>query len=136
MNRPITSRMHARLDYPLGVVLILSPWIFGVSDVSGSAGTVPIVIGALAIVQSVVTDWELSVADVIPLPVHLMTAVAAGIVLAASPFVLGFSDEGTNAWLPHVVFGLGLLGAGLMTQRVRETPRDVRGRRSTGAATR
>jgi len=128
--------MHAMLDYPLGVLLILSPWIFGFSDVGGAAVTVPIVIGALAIVQSLVTDWELSVADVIPLPVHLMTDVAAGIVLAASPFVLGFSDEGTNAWLPHVVFGLGLVGAGLMTQRVRETPRDARGRRSTGAATR
>src|SRR3954466_14085493 len=135
-RRPITSRMHAMLDYPLGVVLILSPWIFGFSDVGGAAVTVPIVMGALAIVQSLVTDRGVTAAGVFPPPVHLMTDVAAGIVLAASPFVLGFADEGTNAWLPHAVFGGGPLGAGLMTQRVRETPRDVRGRRSTGPATR
>src|SRR4051812_26315344 len=122
--------MHATLDYPLGVVLILSPWIFGFSDVGGAAKTIPIVIGVLAIVQSLITDWELSIADVIPLPMHLMTDVAAGIFLAVSPFIFGFSDEGANAWIPHVVFGLGLIGAGLMTQRVRETARD--GRTSAG----
>src|SRR3954454_19076059 len=49
--------------------------------------------------------------------------VLAGIVLAASPWIFGFADEGTAAWLPHLVFGLGLLAAGLMTQRERETAR-------------
>ena len=33
----------------------------------------------------------------------------AGAVLAVSPFVFGFSDEGTNAWLPHVIAGVGLM---------------------------
>jgi hypothetical protein len=133
MNRPITSRMHAMLDYPLGVVLILAPWIFGFSDVGGAATAVPIVIGALAIAQSLMTDWELSLADVIPLPAHLMVDVVAGIVLAISPFIFGFSDEGANAWIPHVVVGLGLIAAGLMTQRVRSTPRSGHGKAPTGA---
>jgi hypothetical protein len=46
----------------------------------------------------------------------------AGIVLAISPFVFGFSDEGTNVWLPQVVAGIGMLNAGLMTQRNAEAP--------------
>src|SRR5437870_4166902 len=117
MKRPITSRMHATLDYPLGVLLIASPWIFGFDDVGGAAKTIPIVIGALAIAQSLITDWELSIADVVPLPAHLTMDVLAGAVLALSPFVFGFSDEGTSAWLPHVVFGLGLISAGAMTKR-------------------
>jgi len=124
--------MHAMLDYPLGVALILSPWIFGFSDVGGAATAVPIVIGVLALVQSLITDWELSIANIVPLPVHLMTDTLAGIVLAISPFVFGFSDEGANAWIPHVVFGLGMFGAGLMTQRRRETPRS--GYTETGRA--
>jgi hypothetical protein len=123
MTRPITSRMHAMLDYPLGLVLILSPWIFGFSDVGGAAVTIPIVVGALMIGQSLITDWELSLADVVPLPLHLTMDVIAGVVLAVSPFVFGFSDEGTNAWLPHVVFGLGLIGAGLLTEHVRRDRR-------------
>jgi hypothetical protein len=51
-------------------VLILAPWIFGFSDVGGAAVTVPIVIGALMIGQSVITDWELSLADILPPRYH------------------------------------------------------------------
>lgn len=119
MNRPISSRMHAMLDYPLGIVLIAAPWIFGFSDVGGAAVALPIIVGALAILQSLITDWELSIADVLPLPAHLSMDVLAGVVLAASPWIFGFADEGTNAWLPHLLVGIGLVGAGLMTQRER-----------------
>jgi hypothetical protein len=110
------------LDYPLGIVLIAAPWIFGFNDVGGAAVAVPIVVGALAIIQSLITDWELSIANIVPLPVHLSMDVIAGIVLAVSPFVFGFSDEGANAWIPFLVFGVGMIGAGLMTQRTPEVP--------------
>ena len=133
MKRPITSRMHAMLDYPLGVVLILAPWIFGFSDVGGAAVALPIIVGAMAILQSLITDWELSIANIVPLPAHLMLDVAAGLVLAVSPFVFGFSDEGANAWVPHVVAGVGLIAAGLMTQRTRETRRAGGSRTTAGA---
>lgn len=124
MNRPITSRMHGMLDYPVGIVLIAAPWIFGFNDADNEAAyLVPIVIGALIILQSLITDYELSVADVVPLRAHLMLDVILGVVLAASPWVFGFSDEGVNAWLPHLVVGLGLIASGLMTQTHRETAR-------------
>jgi len=125
--------MHGMLDYPVGIVLILAPWIFGFSDVGGAATAVPIVIGVLVLVQSVMTDYELSLVDVLPLRTHLAMDVVAGIVLALSPFVFGFSDEGTNAWLPHVLVGLGLIGSGLMTQPERETGRTAAARRRTSA---
>lgn len=130
MGRPITSRMHAMLDYPLAAVLIASPWIFGFDDEGGAAVAVPVAIGAIALLQSLITDWELSLADIIALPMHLRMDMLAGVVLAASPFVFGFSDEGSEAWIPHVVFGLGLLGAGLMTRRDREDA-DTRPRHAT-----
>jgi hypothetical protein len=119
----MTSRMHGMLDYPAGLLLIASPWIFGFSDVGGAATTVPIVIGVLVLVQSLMTDYELSLVDVLPLPAHLMMDVLAGVVLAASPWIFGFADEGASAWVPHLVFGLGLLAAGLMTQHHREGSR-------------
>src|SRR3954465_10420467 len=122
MPRPITSRMHGMLDYPAGILLIAAPWIFGFSDID-AARNVAIIIGAIVIVQSLMTDYELSVVDVLPLSAHLMMDVLAGIVLAASPWIFGFAAEGPSAWLPHLVFGLGLLAAGLMTQRHRETER-------------
>jgi hypothetical protein len=121
MNRPITSRMHGMLDYPAGALLIAAPWIFGFADVGGSAVAVPIAVGALVILQSLITDYELSVADVLPLPAHLAMDVVAGAFLALSPVIFGFSDEGANAWIPHVVAGIALIGSGLMTQHHRET---------------
>src|SRR3954447_21367319 len=136
MPRPITSRMHGMLDYPAGILLIAAPWIFGFSDID-AARNVAIIIGAIVIVQSLMTDYEFSVADVLPLSAHLMMDVLAGIVLAASPWIIGFADEGTAAWLPHLVFGLGLLAAGLMTQRERETVRTrARTTRATTSASR
>jgi SPW repeat len=123
MNRPITSRMHGMLDYPAAVLLIAAPWIFAFSDVGGAAVAVPIAVGAAILLQSLITDYELSVADIIPLPAHLSMDVLLGAFLALSPVIFGFTDEGTNAWLPHVVAGIGLIGSGLMTQRHRETRR-------------
>jgi uncharacterized membrane protein HdeD (DUF308 family) len=126
--------MHGMLDYPAGILLIASPWIFGFSDVD-AARNVAIVIGVVVLAQSLMTDYELSVVDVLPLSAHLMMDVLAGIVLAVSPWLFGFADEGTEAWLPHLVFGLGLLAAGLMTQRERETPRARTGARTTSRTT-
>lgn len=120
MPKPITSRMHGMLDYPAGALLILAPWIFGFSDVGGAAVAVPIVLGVAIILQSLLTDYELSLVDLIPLPGHLAVDVVAGVFLAASPWLFGFSDEDANAWVPHLVAGIGLAAAGLMTQRHRQ----------------
>jgi hypothetical protein len=117
--------MHGMLDYPLGVVLILAPWIFGFSDVGGACVALPIIVGVLMILQSLVTDWELSLANIIPLPMHLGLDIVAGVVLAVSPWLFGFADEGTNAWLPHLLAGLGLVAAGLMTERVPQQRRST-----------
>lgn len=119
MPRPISSRAHAMLDYPLGILLIVSPWIFGFNDAGSGAAVVPILVGAVALGQSLITDWELSLANLMPLPAHLMMDVIAGAVLAVSPWLFGFADEGTNAWLFHLLAGLALVGAGLMTERER-----------------
>jgi hypothetical protein len=130
MRRPITSRVHGLLDYPVGIALIAAPWIFGFSDVGGAAVSVPIVIGGLILLQSLITDYEYSVENALPLPLHLAADVVAGAVLAASPWIFGFSDEGLNAWLPHLLVGIALIASGLLTQHARAdgpvVTRDVR----------
>ena len=40
------------------------------------------------------TDWRLSIAQVIPLRIHMMTDLLLGAVLILAPFVLGFNDQG------------------------------------------
>jgi hypothetical protein len=67
---------------------------------------------------SLLTDYELGVVRMIPMPVHLGFDVAAGLLLAVSPWLFGFADR---VWVPYVVFGLAEIAAGLMTRTVPET---------------
>lgn len=59
------------------------------------------------------TDYELSIAKLIPTPLHLGVDAADGALLAASPWLFGFADR--VAW-PHLVLDLAEIGAALMTQ--------------------
>ena len=102
----ISSRTHAVIDYVVGILLILAPFIFGFAD-GGPAQMVPTILGAGTIVYSLVTRYELSVAKLIPYPVHLGIDALAGLLLLASPWIFGFTD---NVWWPHVVVGIAELG--------------------------
>ena len=104
------------LDYPTGLLLIAAPVLFGFADAGTAAVVIPVVLGVMVLLQALITNYELSVVNLLPLPMHLATDVVGGVVLATSPFLIGFADEGTNAWLPHVVVGLGLILSGLLTQ--------------------
>lgn len=109
----IPTRIHGVLDYLVGAVLIAAPWIFGFSD-NAAAMWVAIIIGIGAIAYAALTDFELGLIRIIPMPVHLAIDVVGGLVLAASPWVLQFSDE---VWVPHLVVGIIAILAGLTTER-------------------
>jgi hypothetical protein len=112
--RFIPTKFHAPLDYIVGVALIAAPWIFQFSDVT-AATVVSIVLGIGLIAYSLITDYELGVWKVAPMAVHNLIDVVAGLFLAASPFIFGFSDEPANVWVPHVVVGLAAVFLGLTT---------------------
>jgi hypothetical protein len=112
--RFIPTRLHGFLDYIVGMVLIAAPWIFQFSD-NTAATVVPIVLGVGLIVYSLVTDYELGVARVLPMSVHLLFDIAAGVVLAASPWIFGFADESANVWVPHLLAGIAAIVLGLVT---------------------
>ena len=112
--RFIPTRFHGFLDYIVGVVLIAAPWIFQFSD-NTAATVVPIVLGIGLIAYSLLTDYELGVARVLPMHVHLLFDIAAGVVLAASPWIFGFADEGANVWVPHLLAGIAAIVLGLVT---------------------
>jgi hypothetical protein len=110
--RFIPTRTHGILDYLIGALLIVAPWLFDFAD-GGAKQWVPIILGAGALLYSVMTDYELGLVKAIPMSVHLMLDLGSGIILAVSPWLFGFADE---IWWPHLVFGLLEIGAALMTQ--------------------
>jgi hypothetical protein len=114
--RFIPSKFHAPLDYIVGVVLIAAPWIFRFSE-DTAATVVSIVLGIGLIAYSLFTDYELGVWKVAPMAVHNLIDIVAGAVLALSPWLFGFADEGANAWAPFVAIGLAAIFLGLTTKQ-------------------
>lgn len=107
----IDTRTHGYLDYIVGIFLMIAPFIFHL-DRTSPEGLVFYVLGAMAIVYSLFTNYELSLFRLIPMKVHLFLDVLSGIFLAASPWLLGFSDR---VYLPHLVLGIFEISAGLLT---------------------
>src|SRR4051794_7518185 len=114
--RFIPTRLHAPLDYIVGALLIAAPWIFQFSDDS-TPTIISIVLGIGLIAYSLFTNYELGVWKVAPMAVHNLFDIAAGALLAASPWLFGFADDGTNAWAPFVVIGVAAIFLGLTTKQ-------------------
>ena len=98
----IPQRVHGILDYLVGALLIVAPYLLGFAD-GTAAQWVPQAIGALTIVASLLTNYPLGVVKVIPFATHLVLDVAQGVFLAASPWLFGFADR---IWWPHVLVGI------------------------------
>src|SRR5690242_16254733 len=110
--RFIPTKVHGMLDYLVGVLLVASPWLFDFAD-NGAETWVPVILGAGAIIYSLMTDYELSLARTISMKTHLTLDLLSGILLAASPWIFGFADY---VYLPHLVLGILEIGASLMTK--------------------
>ncbi|MDZ5695834.1 SPW repeat domain-containing protein [Chelativorans sp. M5D2P16] len=112
--RFISTRTHGIADYLIGILLIIAPWLLGFAN-GGAAQWVPIILGLGLIAYSLLTDYELGVSAMIPMPIHLGLDIAGGAILAVSPWLFGFAD--TVFW-PHLIVGLVEIAAGLTTRRV------------------
>ena len=114
--RFIPTRFHAPLDYIVGAALVAAPWIFRFSEHT-AATVVPVVLGIGLIAYSLFTNYELGLWKVAPMAVHNLIDIAAGALLAASPWIFGFADETANVWVPHLVVGLAAVFLGLTTKQ-------------------
>ncbi|HEX8523467.1 MAG TPA: SPW repeat protein [Tepidisphaeraceae bacterium] len=110
----IPTRVHGMLDYAVGLILIVAPWLIGFND-NAPATWVPFTLGCSAILYSLMTDYELGAFRVLPMGAHLAIDFCSGLLLLASPWLFGFADR--IVW-PHVTFGLLEIGVVLLSQRV------------------
>ena len=107
----IPTNVHGIIDYITGVTLVAAPFLFGFAD-GTAAQWVPIIIGLAILGQSLITQYELSIAKIIPMPTHLMLDAGTGLVLAASPWLFGFADR---VYLPHLLVGVMELAVVLLS---------------------
>ena len=114
--RFIPTKFHAPLDYIVGAALIASPWIFQYSEHT-AATIVPVVLGIGLIVYSLFTNYELGIWKLAPMAVHNLIDIVAGTVLALSPWIFGYADDSTSAWILNVIIGLAAVFLGLTTKQ-------------------
>lgn len=112
--RLITTRIHAVIDYTIGTLLIVSPWLFGFAQF-GPETWVPVVLGASMLAYSLVSQYEFGVLGIIHLQGHLTLDGMFGLFLMASPLLFAFTDI---VWVPHLVLGLLLFIVSLTTRPV------------------
>ncbi len=110
----LPTRVHGMLDYLMGVLLAASPWVLGFGR-GGAETWVPVALGAGLVVYSLLTDYELGAVRRLPMTVHLWLDGIAGVLLAASPWMLGFDHQ---VWIPHVAFGVAEAAAALVTDTI------------------
>lgn len=111
----LSPKIHTIIGLAVGAALLVAPWLFMFSDVGGAAVTVPLVIGAFIILNELITTSSASPIKLVPMKIHLIIDMLTGLVLAASPWLFGFADEPLNAWLPHVIVGILVIGYALIT---------------------
>jgi hypothetical protein len=100
--RFIPTRVHGVLDYLTAGVLIAAPSLLSVRE-NGMQRWLPVALGVGTIGYSLLTDYELGLFKVIPMPMHLAFDAANGALLAASPWLFGFAEETAS---PHLALGL------------------------------
>ena len=91
MTRIITKTIHAYLDYPVAVGLMVMPTLLGLGTLNPLAFWLSIVTGVAALMLTLFTDHDTGVFPIFPYSLHLIVDAMVGLAFVAAPFVLGFT---------------------------------------------
>ena len=114
---PIPLFVHGVLEYAIGVLLIVAPFLLGFD--SSAATAVAIVSGVATFIIGGSTDSPTGLAKVIPVGVHMVLDFVVAVIWIASPFLFGFTLDST-ATAFFIVLGIAAL---LITIGTRFLPR-------------
>jgi hypothetical protein len=120
---PVPAWLHGAIEYVAAALLIAAPFLL--SFESDAATAVSIVIGVLALVMTSATALPTGIIRSIPVKTHAVADYVLAAVLIASPFIFGFSDDGT-ATAFFIVLGVFHLLLTIATRFVSAEPRPRR----------
>jgi hypothetical protein len=92
---PIPAFVHGLVEYAAAFLLIAAPFIFDFTKDAATA--LSVIVGVLILIIASSTAWRTGLIQSIPVQAHVMLDYVLAIFLIASPFILGFSDDGTAA---------------------------------------
>lgn len=92
----VTKRIHAYLDYPVAIALMILPFVLGLGESTPVALWLSVGTGVAALLMTVLTDHHLGVLRIIPYQGHLLVDFLVGIVFITAPFLFLF--KGIDAY--------------------------------------
>ena len=94
--RFVTKTIHAYLDYPVALSLMILPFVLQLGSSNILALWLAVITGVAAFILTVFTDHKLGLIRVIPYKAHVAVDLLVGVLFLLAPFALGFS--GIDAW--------------------------------------
>ncbi len=97
--RFVTKEIHAFLDYPVALGLMIMPFVLGMGEVAPLAFWLSFATGVAAFILTVLTDHHLGIIKVLSYQIHLAVDFLVGVVFVLAPFLLGFTGlEAAYYW--------------------------------------
>ncbi len=91
----VTKRIHAFLDYPVAIALIVLPFLLGLGSSNPLALQLSVVTGIAALILTILTDHHLGLIKVVSYKIHLIVDFLVAVVFIIAPFI--FSFKGLDA---------------------------------------
>jgi hypothetical protein len=126
--RFIPTSVHGAVDHVVGPALVLAPTLLRLGRTSPE-GLTARAVGGVEALYSNITDYELSVKNVVPMKLHLALDAAGGAALALVPQLTGARKRGKKHWVPHLAIGALEIGMAAFTKT--EPPRPAERRADT-----
>ncbi len=92
----ITKRIHAFLDYPVAIALIVLPFLLGLGTSNPIALQLSVATGISAFILTLLTDHHLGAFRVVSYKTHLIVDFLVAVVFIVAPFI--FSFKGIDAY--------------------------------------
>lgn len=103
--RFINARIHGYLDVAVIVVLVAGPIVMGLG---GTPAAICFVLAAVHLVLTLLTDFPMGAKKVVPLFIHGLIELIAGVLLLVLPSLLGFGP-GSPARRFYIFAGAAIL---------------------------
>ena len=102
----VTKRIHAFLDYPVAIALIVFPFLLSLGSSNPLALQLSVATGIAAFILTLLTDHHLGAFKVVSYKMHLIVDFAVAVVFLLAPFVLSF--EGIDMYY-YLINGAAVL---------------------------
>lgn len=87
----ITKKIHAFLDYPVAIALIVFPFLLGLGDSNPLALQLSVAAGIAALILTLLTNHQLGMFKIVPYKGHLFVDFIVGLTFVLAPFIFSFN---------------------------------------------